>query len=70
MGLFLGAGEGAPSADDGAVVAHADPAAPGVVAVGVEGEVERALGPDGLVDGAVPAEQCFVVPRRSSPCQR
>ena len=63
MGLLLGAGERAPAGDDLAVVAHADPAAPGVIAVRVEGEIQRALGTHGMVDGAVPADQCLVVPK-------
>lgn len=61
-GVFLGASDGSPSGDDESVVAHADPAAPGVVAVWVQGQVEGAFGADGGVGRAVPAEQGFVVP--------
>ena len=49
VGLLLGTGDGAPAGDDGTVVAHADPAAPGVGAMGVEGEVQGALGAHGGV---------------------
>ena len=61
--MFAGAGDGAPSGDDEAVVAHADPAAPGVGSVGVQGEVETAFGADSGLGGAVPADQGFVVPQ-------
>jgi hypothetical protein len=42
---LLGAGDGTPTADHGTVVAHADPAAPGVGAMLVEGQVQGALPP-------------------------
>jgi hypothetical protein len=63
VGVVLGAGDGPPPGDHGAVVAHADPAAPGIGAVLVQGEVQGALGAHGGVGGPVPADQGFVVPQ-------
>ena len=56
MGLFLGASQRATDVNHKAVVTHADPAAPGVIAMRVKREVEGAFGLDGLVDGPVPAK--------------
>src|SRR5512132_2147326 len=47
----------------GPVVAHADPTAPGIGAMLVEGEVQGALRAHGGVGGAIPANQRFVVPQ-------
>src|SRR4051812_21130778 len=44
LGCFAGAGGGGVAGDDGAVVGQADPAAGGVVALGVQAEQHRALG--------------------------
>ena len=49
VGLLLGAGDGTPAGDHGTVVAHADPAAPRIGAVLVEGKVQGALGSHGGV---------------------
>ena len=62
LGLFLGAGEGGVAADDGAVVGEADPAAVGVLALGVEHEEHGAFGADVAVGGGVVAHQDLAVP--------
>ena len=62
LGMFLGAGEGGVAADDGAVVGEADPAAVGVLALGVQHEEHRALGADVAVGGGVVAHQDLAVP--------
>jgi hypothetical protein len=48
---------GAPTGDHWTVVAHADPAAPGIGAMLVEGKVHGALGSYGGVGGAIPADE-------------
>src|SRR5918997_1119978 len=61
-GVVGGSRHRAPAGDDGAVAAHADPSSPGVRAVGMQGEVDRALRAHGWVGRPVPADERFVVP--------
>ena len=60
--FVAGVGEGGVAGHDGAVVAVADPAALGVVAVGVHDEEHGALVADVVVGGGVPAHEDVVVP--------
>ena len=62
LGLLLRARERGVAADDRAVVGEADPAAVGVLALGVEHEVHGALGADVAVGGGVVAHEDLAVP--------
>src|SRR3954453_3916986 len=60
--MVPGAREGGEASDDGSVVGEADPAAVGVVALGVHDEIHGALAADVAVGGGVVAHQDLTIP--------